>query len=68
MDAVRPMVAGTENDGEEEQVPPDAPAHLHGPVGLFDHLKVSRTVRLAEPPLRARDPYTPLKSEVPVNS
>lgn len=32
------LVAGTENDGEEEQVPPDAPAHLHGPVGLFDHL------------------------------
>jgi transposase len=32
------LVAGTENDGDLEQVQPDAPAHLHGPVGLFDHL------------------------------
>ena len=32
------LIAGTENDGEEEQVPPEAPAHLHGPVSLFDHL------------------------------
>ena len=32
------FVAGTENDGEFEAVQPAAPAHLHGPVGLFDHL------------------------------
>ncbi|HLN43244.1 MAG TPA: IS21 family transposase [Acidimicrobiales bacterium] len=35
------LKAGTENDGAlEEQPPPDAPAHLHGPAGLFDHLAV----------------------------
>ena len=32
------LVAGTENEGEPEPVAPDVPAHLHGPVGLFDHL------------------------------
>jgi hypothetical protein len=33
------LKAGTENDGAvEEQPPPDAPAHLHGPAALFDHL------------------------------
>jgi len=30
-------VAGTEHDGEEQaDVPPSAPAHLHGPAVLFD--------------------------------
>ncbi len=33
------LKAGTENDGMlEEPPPPDAPAHLHGPVTLFDRL------------------------------
>ena len=31
------LVAGTERDGEhDEQLPPSAPAHLHGPTRLFD--------------------------------
>jgi hypothetical protein len=31
------LVAGTEHDGEEQSdVPPSAPAHLHGPEALFD--------------------------------
>jgi hypothetical protein len=31
------LVAGTEHDGEEQpDVPPSAPAHLHGPEGLFE--------------------------------
>jgi hypothetical protein len=32
------LVAGTENEGEPEPVAPDVPAHLHGPLSLFDHL------------------------------
>jgi transposase len=32
------LKAGTENEGDVEVIPPDAPAHLHGPLGLFDHL------------------------------
>jgi transposase len=28
--------AGTEHDGDEQQSPPTAPAHLRGPAGLFD--------------------------------
>jgi len=32
------LVAGTENDGRVEQSPPDAPAHLHGPLRLFEDL------------------------------
>ena len=28
--------AGTEHDGDEQQTPPSAPAHLHGPARLFD--------------------------------
>ncbi len=32
------LVAGTENDGREEQLAPDAPAHLHGPVRLFENI------------------------------
>jgi transposase len=31
------LAAGTEHDGEDQdQAPPDAPAHLHGPERLFD--------------------------------
>jgi hypothetical protein len=31
------LVAGTENDGEEQaDEPPSAPAHLHGPQAQFD--------------------------------
>ncbi|MGH9277015.1 MAG: IS21 family transposase [Acidimicrobiales bacterium] len=31
------LVAGTEHDGDEQPAtPPSAPAHLHGPAGLFD--------------------------------
>ena len=33
------LVAGTENDGEQEEPAPDVPAHLHGPLRLFDHLE-----------------------------
>ena len=29
------LVAGTERDGDETPGAPDAPAHLHGPAGLF---------------------------------
>jgi hypothetical protein len=32
------LVAGTENDGREEQLAPDAPAHLHGPLRLFEDI------------------------------
>lgn len=32
------LKAGTENDGAPEPAAPSAPAHLHGPVSLFDHL------------------------------
>ncbi len=32
------LVAGTEDDGTEQPPAPDAPAHLHGPVRLFDGL------------------------------
>lgn len=32
------LVAGTENDGTSEPAPPDAPAHLHGVLRLFDQL------------------------------
>jgi hypothetical protein len=39
------LTAGTENDGQEEQVPLDAPAHLHGPVSLFDHLNGEAATR-----------------------
>jgi hypothetical protein len=31
--------AGTEDEGTEEQESPSAPAHLHGPDRLFDHLE-----------------------------
>ena len=31
--------AGTEDEGTEEQESPAAPAHLHGPDRLFDHLE-----------------------------
>lgn len=30
------LVAGTEHDGDKEPAAPSAPAHLHGPEGLFD--------------------------------
>jgi transposase len=30
------LVAGTENGEVQEQLPPSAPAHLHGPEGLFE--------------------------------
>ena len=30
------LVAGTENDGAEERPAPAAPAHLHGPLALFE--------------------------------
>lgn len=37
------LVAGAEHDGEERpELPPDAPAHLHGPMGLFDAAEVAR--------------------------
>lgn len=32
------LVAGTENEGEAEPTAPSAPAHLHGPDTLFEHL------------------------------
>jgi hypothetical protein len=32
------LVAGTEDDGTEQPPAPNAPAHLHGPVSLFDGL------------------------------
>jgi hypothetical protein len=32
------LVAGTENEGRQEQVAPTAPAHLHGPLRLFEDL------------------------------
>jgi hypothetical protein len=32
------LVAGTENEGEEEPVATAAPAHLHGPLRLFQDL------------------------------
>jgi transposase len=32
------LAAGTENEGEDPRTVPDAPAHLHGPKTLFDHL------------------------------
>ena len=32
------LKAGTENDGRDEPSAPSAPAHLHGPDSLFDHL------------------------------
>jgi hypothetical protein len=33
------LVAGTEHEGAPEPAAvPDAPAHLHGPATLFDHL------------------------------
>jgi transposase len=33
------LTAGTEDEGTEEQESPAAPAHLHGPDRLFDHLE-----------------------------
>jgi hypothetical protein len=36
------LLAGTEHDGEEQSdIPPSAPAHLHGPQALFD-IEVAR--------------------------
>jgi hypothetical protein len=32
------LKAGTEHDGAEVHNAPNAPAHLHGPGSLFDHL------------------------------
>jgi len=32
------LKAGTEHDGEAAPAVPSAPAHLHGPTSLFDHL------------------------------
>jgi transposase len=32
------LTAGTEHDGIEQPTAPSAPAHLHGPTSLFDHL------------------------------
>ena len=32
------LKAGSENDGTENLLAPEAPAHLHGPASLFDHL------------------------------
>ena len=32
------LSAGTEKEGTHEPSVPDAPAHLHGPESLFDHL------------------------------
>jgi hypothetical protein len=32
------LKAGSENDGTEKLLAPTAPAHLHGPASLFDHL------------------------------
>lgn len=32
------LAAGTENEGEAEPTAPSAPAHLHGPDTLFEHL------------------------------
>ena len=32
------LVAGSEDDGTVQPPAPDAPAHLHGPLGLFDGL------------------------------
>jgi hypothetical protein len=32
------LVAGTEDEGDAEVLAPDAPAHLHGPLSLFESL------------------------------
>jgi hypothetical protein len=39
------LIAGTENDGNEEQPAPDAPAHLHGPLTLFGHIEGQEVAR-----------------------
>ena len=36
------LVAGTENEGEPEPAAPDVPAHLHGPLSLFENLATRR--------------------------
>jgi len=33
------LAAGTEHDGEADPAVPTAPAHLHGPNSLFEHLE-----------------------------
>lgn len=32
------LLAGTEDEGEPQSAAPSAPAHLHGPASLFEHL------------------------------
>ena len=39
------LVAGTEHDGTEAPAAPSAPAHLHGPTSLFDHLNADEVAR-----------------------
>lgn len=38
------LAAGTETDADQPAGTPDAPAHLHGPIGLFDGLTRSEEV------------------------